>query len=163
MKYFLAFLTFFLIENTSFGQEIPFNLEYIASDYTDTLTKKSVVVILAVTPKKEKDFRPVLSMKFSYGVNTKEIQTTLDIQNQKERKVSISIYGNTLKEKDPKIYQLVEKIMPLNDKTEVMFLAFFMKNISETPIDEMTIKYGLWEKRNQNKRTEKLFNFKVKQ
>jgi hypothetical protein len=163
MKYLLIVLTFFLFDNSIFGQDIPFNLEYIASDYTDTLTKKSIVVILAVTPKKEKDFRPILSMKFSYGVNTKEIQTTLDIQNQKERKVSIAIYGNTLKEKDPKIYQLLEKKMPLTEKTEVMFLAFYMKNISETPIDEMTIKYGLWEKRNQNKRTEKLFNFKVKQ
>jgi hypothetical protein len=163
MKYLLVALTFFLFDNSLFGQDIPFNLEYIGSDYTDTLTKKSIVVVLAVTPKKEKDFRPILSMKFSYGVNTKEIQTTMDMQKQKENKVSIVIYGNNVKEKDAKIYTLIEGKMPLNDKTEVMFLAFYMKNISETPIDEMTIKYGLWEKRNQNKRTEKLFNFKVKQ
>jgi hypothetical protein len=40
-------------------------------------------------------------------------------------------------------------------------LAFRLKNISEDPIEHLAITYGLWEKRNKNKRKEKLFEFKI--
>jgi len=159
----ITIISVFLFHNKSFCQDIDkFNLNYIASDYTDTIDKKSVIVILAVTPINKKDFPPVLSMKFTYKINSESIETVVDILNQKEHKLTLVIYGNEVNEKCPKVYELIKDKIDLNSKRRVMLLEFKLDNISEEPIEHLTIKYGLWEKRNIDKRKEKIFEFNIK-
>jgi hypothetical protein len=139
-----------------------FNLNYIASDYLDS-TEKNVVVVLAVTPIKEEDFPPVLSMKLTYNINDETSEKVIDIQNQKEKKIQIVIYGNQVAEKSPKIYQLIKDRVDLDSGERVMLLAFYLQNISDEPIKHLTLWYGMWEKRNQNKRNEKKFEFDIRE
>jgi len=152
----------FLFNNKSFCQDIDkFNLDYIASDYIDTVDKKSVIVVLAATPINKKDFPPVLSLKFTYKVNDEPTMVIPDIMNQKEKKLSLIICGNEVSERYPPVYRLVKDKIDLNTNRRVMLLAFRLENISENPIEHITITYGLWEKRNQNKRKEKVFEFNI--
>ena len=157
----IIFVLFFI--GKSFCQDIDkFNLNYIASDYIDTLNKKSVIVVLAATPIKEKDFPPVLSMKFTYKVNDETSVTVIDIMKQEQKKITLVVYGNEVKEKNQKIFELIKDRIDLNSGKRLMFLAFKIENISDVPIEYLTLWYGLWEKRNQNKRIEKMFEFNIR-
>jgi len=140
-----------------------FNLTYVASDYIDTIDKKSVIVVLGVTPINKKDFPPILSMKFTYKVNNEYNETVLDIERQKEGEkwLTLVIYGNEVNEKAPKVYELIKDRIDLNPSRRIWLLGFYLQNISDDPIEHLSIKYGLWEKRNTNKRTEKIFEFNI--
>ncbi len=161
-NFLMTIISILFLNSKSFCQDIEkFNLNYIASDYIDTIDKKSVFVVLAAIPINEKDFPPVLSMKFTYKINDETSETILDIMNQKEKKVSVVVYGNEVNEKAPKVYELIKDRIDLNPKKKVMLLGFRLENISDDPIEHLTIKYGLWEKKNQNKRDEKTFEFNI--
>ena len=147
----------------SFCQDIEkFNLDYIASDYIDTISKKSVIVVLAATPIKEKDFPPILSMKLTYKVNDENHETVIDIMKQEKKRITLVIYGNEVKTKSQEIFELVKDKVNLDTDKRVILLAFKLEDISDTPIEYLTLWYGLWEKKNSNKRTEKMFKFNIK-
>ena len=166
IKFLFLIITVNLVVKNSFGQDkFPekFNLYYLASDYTDDSNKKSVIVILAVTPIKSKDFPPVLSMKFTYKINNDGSWTTIDLQKQIDKKVSLLILGSSVKEKSPEIYELIKNKIDLISVPDIMLLAFKLDSVSEDDINNLAIKYGLWEKRNQNIRVEKTFNFNIQE
>ena len=164
MRKLLITATLTICSLLSFAQNTDkFNLTYVASDYIDTINKKSVIVVLGVTPINKKDFPPILSMKFSYKVNDETTETALDILNQEEKKVAVVVYGNEINEKAPKVYELIKDRFDLNPSRRIWLLGFYIQNISDDPIERLSIKYGLWEKRNQNKRDEKIFEFNIRE
>ena len=163
-KQLLTLLTILLLANLVSGQEqSKFNFEYIASDYVDSTSQKSVIAVFAVTPIKRKDFPPVLSMKLTYRVNDQETETVVNVLKQTEKKISLVIYGSSVKEKNSKLYELIKNKIDLTNESEIMLLVFKLDNISSDSIRNLELKYGLWEKRNQDIRIEKKFNFKIRE
>ncbi len=159
-----AILILTMLTRVAFGQEFSkHNLEYIASDYLDTITKRSVIVVLAATPKKMQNFPPILSMRLTYGINNQDIKTAVDIQKQEVRKVSLVVYGKTIQEKNPKLFDLIKDKIDLTISEDIMLLAFQLDDISPEAINNLEIKYGLWEKHNQNIRHEKIFKFNIRE
>jgi hypothetical protein len=120
--------------------------------------QNDILVFLKVTPT-VKDFKLIMSMKITYemGQGTKII----DIQKQKEDNVRSAVYGKDLKEKNPKMYDLVKDKVNLNTSEELYFIVFNFYSLTKAEIDSMTLKYGLWESDNPDVRNEKTFNFKV--
>jgi hypothetical protein len=134
-----------------------FDLEILGAAYTDTVHQNSVVVVFGVTPKSMKDFAPILSMGISYSVNAQSMPTRVDIMNQAPKQVRLVIHGENMPTKAPDLYALTGNRIDIALYEEVQFLVFYFDSISEKPITEMVIKYGLWEKNYPRIRVERDF------
>ncbi len=104
-----------------------------------------------------KDFAPILSMGISYSVNAQSMPTRVDILNQAPKQVRLVIYGENMPTKAPDLYALTGNRIDIAVYQEVQFLVFYFDSISEKPITEMVIKYGLWEKNYPRIRVERDF------
>lgn len=134
-----------------------YNLQLVKVAHTDTIKQNSVVAVFAVTPIKMKDFPPVLSMRIVYQINEEPEMQTVNIQKQERKAVKLIIYGKTIIEKAPKLYQLIKADFDIDSYEAVQFLVFYFENISETSVNQMSLTYGLWEKRNTERRIEQTF------
>jgi hypothetical protein len=124
----------------------------------DTVGGKDVVVFFHVSAADAKDFPPVLSMRVAYFFDDSYLMTAAIGQT---KKVSLVIFGKNIEEKDKLAYNLVKDKVDLKDKSDFMLLAFVFRDLTKKPITEMTVRYGLWEKRNTNIRVEKEYKFHV--
>ena len=61
------------------------------------------------------------------------------------------------------VSELIKNKIDLTNESEIMLLVFKLDNISSDSIRNLELKYGLWEKRNQDIRIEKKFNFKIRE
>ena len=164
-KQFLILLsTFLLINSKTIAQtniNRKFNLTFIKAFYNDTVNKKDLMVVFAVTPIKMKDFPPVLSMKLTYKIGDTGVEQIANLQKPQGQFIQTTIYGKDVNEKNPRIYNFIHEKFDLLKLEDIMIIEFNFKDITDKKISTMSIKYGLWEKRNNDERMEETFNFKV--
>lgn len=147
--------------NAQSSEKPKYNLSFIRAVCNDTVDKNDVLAIFAVTPIKEEDFPPVLSMRITYKVGKNGVENTVDILKSEGRKVRLVIFGQNVQEKDERIYRLIKDKIDLSKEKDMRILVFLFEDISEMKVDKMSIKYGLWEKKDQNVRIEETFDFEI--
>lgn len=108
-----------------------------------------------------KDFPPILSMRIGYGINTDTIQKIVDLQKQEKNVVRLIVYGESIIEKNPILYSKIKDRVNFKDYERIQILAFNFYKPTEQEIREMTLQYGLWEKKNSDNRIELKFKGKV--
>jgi hypothetical protein len=161
----LIFVSIFcLTSNTALAQEEPkYNIEFVKAKWFGTADSNTVAAVFYVSPKKNKDFRPVLSMKVTYSAND-AVETIVDVMKQKvPLPVQFVIYGQNVEEKNPAIYQMVKNKITgrMSNKNEPFFIAIYFNNLWKQKPEKMSVTYGLWEKRDLNERIEKKYDFLV--
>ncbi|MEI7978109.1 MAG: hypothetical protein WCI53_04630 [Bacteroidota bacterium] len=143
---------------TSAQQNSTYNIDFVKSVQYTSDSINHILAILKVTPT-VKDFKMILSMRVTYEIGQGEKVVNLQIQS--EHNIIISIYGKDLQQKNIKLYNLIKDSVNLNTSEDTHLIVFDFHDITKTQIDNMTIKYGLWEGINEDIRNEKTFNFKV--
>jgi hypothetical protein len=155
----LTFVTLILLTRvTSAQQNSTYNIDFVKSVQYTSDSINHILAILKVTPT-VKDFKMILSMRVTYEIGQGEKVVNLQIQS--EHNIIISIYGKDLQQKNIKLYNLIKDSVNLNTSEDTHLIVFDFHDITKTQIDNMTIKYGLWEGINEDIRNEKTFNFKV--
>lgn len=137
-----------------------YNIEFVHAVQYGSDDNNHILTVFKVTPTIKK-FKLILSMKVTYEIGKEE--KIVDIQKQQENNIRISIYGKTLPEKNPKLYEMIKGKINLETKEDISFIIFDFFNVTIEQIDKMSITYGLWESNNQNVRNEKRFDFNVEQ
>ena len=154
-------LTIMLLRHPSYAQTANvYDLKLLKAQITDTTDGKDVVAFFSVTTAKSKDFPPVLSMGITCKAND-EPSARFDILHS-GGKVKLVIYGPTIAESNPQAYALLKDQVDNLPQDGYQILAFYFKNLTRQPLAEMTLIYGLWEKRNQSRRVEQEFRFSFK-
>ncbi len=85
---------------------------------------------------------------------------TVDLQKQESTKIQLIIYGKTVVDKNPEVYALIKDKIDFDKYQNVQLIALVFRQISTTEISSMDFKYGLWEKRG-NQRVEKEFKVAI--
>jgi hypothetical protein len=152
----LVLLAALMVSSPSYAQmPAVHELKLLKMQIVDTVDGKDVVAFFSVTAAKQKDFPPVLSMGITYKVND-EVPRRLDIMHA-QGKVKLIIYGPTIAEKNP--HALIKDQLAKLTNNEFQVLAFYFRDLTPQPLEEMTLTYGLWEKRNQERRIEQDFSY----
>ena len=132
-------------------------LSMIRSDSTHGYN--DIQASILVTPIEMKDWAPILSMRIGVKVNDQDSISYLDIQGQgKPQKVRLTVYDESIAEKNPKLYARIRSKLELNEHEELMILWFELRNISEEAIRRFAITYGVWEKLDNERRMEETFH-----
>ncbi len=137
------------------------DIKLLKAKIIDSTDKKDVIVLFHVSAKDPKDFPPVVSMRLTYSINDEQEKTRNEIRNDKN--IQIIIYGNDIEQKNKRIYDLIKNQIDTNSKGGFWILAFVLRDVSSEKVKKMTFTYGLWEKRNQDKRVEIKYAFDVEQ
>ena len=118
---------------------------------------------LLLTPKDTADYPPVLSMRIGYRVNDQDSITYIDIGKQQPQQVRLTIYGETLPEKNPKLYARIGSKLDFEKQQDLMILFFEFRNLSREKIQKVSITYGVWEKNNLERRVEETFSMEFEE
>ncbi len=114
------------------------------------------MAIFKVTPHVE-DFRLVVSMKVTYDMGHGEM--VVDIM--KGQKVRITVYGKSVREKDPNLYAFIKDSVDVDSEGPMHLLRFDFLDPPEGKVERMKVKYGLWEGAHDSVRHESEFDFVV--
>lgn len=136
-----------------------YKLEYIGAARTDT-THGVMVVFKVSRATDKKKFKPVLSMKLAYAANRDSIKV-IDILHQPGgAKVYLEIYGKNFADVYPALYAGIKDRLIFEE--DMQLLVFRFRDISPGPVEQMHIKYGIWDKyQSIDFREEKEFDFPV--
>ena len=134
------------------------NVQFLRAVETGSGTDKELLVILQVTSAKSNDFPPVVSAKIIYSLD-KRPSIKADFMRAQDG-ISITIYGNNVKEKSEQIYNLVKDRCDLKREHLSLFVFSFRKLPAEK-VEVMSMTYGFWEKNDQDLRVERKYDFKV--
>jgi len=137
-----------------------YDLKLLKAQVVDTVDGKDVVAFFSVTAAQKKDFPPVLSMGITCKVND-ETPQRIDIMRAGGR-VALVVYGPSIAERNPEAYELIKDQLDKLSTKDYQILAFYFRNITQQPLQELTLIYGLWEKRNQQRRIEQEFQYSFK-
>lgn len=166
MKYLSKFLLgiFILLLGFSFAQknitEQSYDLDFLKAKYIESGNSNEILLIFKYQPKKEKEFKPIVSMKMTYSIGDSGMERTeiLDKSNH-----SIVAYGNDINQKNAEIYNLIKEKIDLNQKQEFGIFVFHLRNLTQEYVENMTFTYGLWEPENENIRIEKKYEIPIDQ
>ncbi|EDM42908.1 hypothetical protein SCB49_11447 [unidentified eubacterium SCB49] len=142
------------------NSELTYNLEFIKAIPTDE-GKNSVNAIFKITPKLKVDFPPVIGGKYTVDLNKKNNPEIIILSKQTAHKLSIRLFGKNEPDKPSKTYDIIKSLVNIEEYEDVLFFILEFKNITDIPIDKMYLKFGFWEKNNQDKRIEQEFEFDV--
>lgn len=156
----LAFVSLLTITaKDNFAQEkSSYDMKFVHAMQFDKHDDNHILTVFEVTPTVN-DFKLILSMRVIYEIGQGE--KIVDVQKQKEDNIRIVIYGKTLPEKNPTLYNQIKDKINLDD--EVRLITFDFYDITTEPVDRMSITYGLWESHDSDIRTEKRYDFNVEQ
>lgn len=141
-------------------KKTSYNMEFVHSVQLKSENRNHILVVFKVIPTIKK-FKLILSMKVAYEIGQGE--QVIDIQKQNENNIRITIYGNTIAERNKKLYELIKDKIQLNTDKDIRFIVFDFFDITAEPVDKMSITYGLWESNNPDVRNESTYNFDVEQ
>lgn len=159
IRFGLTFVILILLTRVIFAQQnSTYNIDFVKSVQYTSDSLNHILAILKVTPT-VKDFKMILSMRVTYEIGQGD--KVVNLQKQSEHNIIISIYGKDLQQKNIKLYNLIKDSVSQNMSEDTRLIVFDFYDITKTQIDNMTIKYGLWEGINEDIRNEKTFNFKV--
>lgn len=157
-----TFLLLLLSTLSGFGQApeaSKYNMELLSMIRSgEPQQYNDIQASLLITPIDTADYPPVLSMRIGYRVNDQDSITYIDIQKQVPQQVRLTIYGETLPEKNPKLYARIGSKLDFENQKDLMILFFEFKDISREKIQKVSITYGLWEKNNLDRRVEETFS-----
>lgn len=143
------------------GREPGHQLWLIRAAYLNKDHPHSVGALFMVTATDTAHFPPVLSMGISYAVNGDSAMQRIDIQKDPLGRVSIEIFDKNIKEKAPNLYSRIKHRVDMDAHEHLLFLFIRMRNISEEPIKEIELAYGLWEKQDLSVRVEQRFKARL--
>ena len=141
-----------MVFNSGFSQESLLNLMLVIDKQ-----------LLMIGTQRKRFFHIMIEMVQNIinhaSINEVEGNTKSGIFFIRENINSFSLYtGNYIKNIE---LEVIKNKIDLTHESEIMLLVFKLDNISSESIKNLELKYGLWEKRNQNIRLEKSFNFKI--
>ncbi len=141
------------------SNEALYNIKFIKAIQTTINKGNEIQVIFSITPKEIEDFPPVVSTKIVYALDNGP-EKKVDLMH-KEDNLNLTLYDKNIKEKAPELYDLIKDYIDLSTNQKMTILVFKFKNVDKPTVNEMTMVYGCWEKRNTNLRVEKKYEFKV--
>ncbi len=95
-------------------------------------------------------------MKVGYRINESSHYEFVDLQKQEKTKIQLIVYGETIAEKNKKLFDLIQDDIDIVQYEDIIFVALVFRQVSDAEITSMDLKYGLWEKR-KDERVEKEF------
>ncbi len=138
-----------------------YQLTLIRAAYLNKDYPHSVGALFMVTATDTAHFPPVLSMGIGYAVNGDSAMQRIDIQKDPLGRVSIEIFDKNITEKAPHIYSRIKNKVDMDAHEHLLFLFIRMRNISDEPIKEIELVYGLWEKQDLSVRVEQRFKARL--
>lgn len=156
LSFFLLLLTVRSIAQAP-GSASNHQLSLIRAAYLNKDYPHSVGALFMVTATDTAHFPPVLSMGIGYAVNGDSAMQRIDIQKDPLGRVSIEIFDKNITEKAPNLYSRIKHKVDMESHEHLLFLFIRLRNISEEPIKEIEIVYGLWEKQDLDVRVEQRF------
>ncbi|MBK8225846.1 MAG: hypothetical protein IPK70_01560 [Flavobacteriales bacterium] len=160
-------LLFLVLTAGSFAQApdaVPsFQLSLIRAAYLNKDYPHSIGALFMVTATDTAHFPPVLSMGIGLAVNGDSAIQRIDIQKDPLGRVSIEIFDKNITEKAPNLYSRIKDKVDMEAHEHLLFLFIRLRNISDEPIKEIELVYGLWEKQDLSVRVEQRFKARLAQ
>ncbi|PBQ30635.1 hypothetical protein CNR22_02220 [Sphingobacteriaceae bacterium] len=139
-------------------KDSSYSMELIRAVQFNSGGQHRILTFLKVTPTVP-DFKLILSMKLSYEVG--QGMKVIDLQKQQANQIRLTVYGNTMVEKYKPMYELIKEKVDFTKDQNIRIILFDFTDISKSPIDNMTMIYGLWEGKNEDIRNETKFTVNV--
>ena len=113
----LALVTFIALPAVIWSQEpLTYKMDLVRAVQFTSENQHHILTILKVTPT-VKDFKMIMSMRVTYEIG--QGSKVIDVQKQKEDKISIAIYGTDMAQKNSKLFELVQDRLNLNTQEDV--------------------------------------------
>ena len=136
-----------------------YRIELLKVAHLDKRNPRAIGAMFLVTPLDEDTahFPPVISMGISYAVNGDSILQRVDIQSDHLHRIQLEIFDKDIETKAPHLYARIKHLVAPETLARSLLLFFRMRNISEVPVHEVELVYGLWEKDDLDVRVERQY------
>jgi hypothetical protein len=143
----------------NFAQESStYKMKFVRACQDSSDKGNYIMAVFSVLPT-IKDFKLILSMRVTYALGHEKENVTVLKEN--EDNIKIHIYGTTVKEKNPLVYDFIKDSVQLETEEDLRLIVLYFHNVTKEKVDEMSITYGLWESDNPDVRHENKYDFKV--
>lgn len=133
-----------------------YTMEPVRAAIVRTGEKSMLVAVLKVTPTVP-DFKLVLSMRLGYDMG--DGARSVDVQQEPD--VRFTVYGADVESKDKKVHEFVKDKVDLNKEKDIYLLRIDFRGLALDGVQDLWLKYGLWEGVRSDIRHEQEFTFVV--